>query len=970
MSGLLMPDYKINIMRKEYVKFSSILYNFQTHIENSYSSNIITLTDRTILLNQIDEFIKSISNIYNLHISEAESENNNVVIPDFKNIDNINNIHNVDNIDVEYIYDNMKALIPLYKKFQHIKYYENLAYDPYNEIRQTLINVGEKYGFYNFSDALILLVGDNYETNLSEENKNIINFCNKFIVLTKFKYLEIKPSDDKIEFNKNINVVSDALLDNNIEIVISIGNTKVTFEGYQKPDSINIIIRTSQICHNFIYRKRKELELIVDSNVNQILNETKNTFDQFKKSYYKNLSVCDILIYDKTTIMQKYLEDYQIYNDLSRQTFVNLMKEFTNDNIKKMFKIIKLLLLGSNENINIACLLYGLTKDKKHGSEYIANIIYKNLNFISQNKIKQASVNIKTEIEKVKAMTIDDVDLRKQLAICKNIPNNAKRAAFEKIEEMKASNNDYYKQLLYVRTLLNYPWTKDADDKFFQKLNGDPKAGKLFLEDAFTKLSNKVYGHTECKDEIQQIIGKWISNPAGTGTAIGLVGPPGVGKTLIAKGLGEALGIPFVQITLGGQNDGELLHGHGYTYSGAQPGLVVKKMVEAGSSRCVIYLDELDKACKKHDSNEIFNILIHMIDPNTNGEFQDRFFQEVTFPLSKVIFVFSYNDSHLLDSILRDRIKEISVKAYSLQDKIKISKEHLLKEVCKSIGFNPDLITIEDTAIEYIIENYTNEAGVRNLLRKFDKILSKLNVDKIYQRGLYADINNLNKTTIITVDMINEYLSKPDMTIRKIHSDDMVGVINGMYATDLGKGGIIPIQIYGNYIGSTKQFTLKLTGNQGKVMRESIMYSFTTAVNLLTEINKKNINTNFPSGLHIHTPDGSTPKDGPSAGCAFVVAFLSRLLNKPIKHDVAMTGEVEVTSKITAIGGLTYKLYGAKKAGIKKVYIPKQNEKDFDKIKEEYKGLLSDDFQVVLVDNVLEIAKEVLIGFDSNDFLI
>ena len=409
--------------------------------------------------------------------------------------------------------------------------------------------------------------------------------------------------------------------------------------------------------------------------------------------------------------------------------FMNLMKEFVKEDktakakdshdkfsLRHMYNIIKLLLLGTDENANVAGLLFGISKDKKPGADCpISDIIYRNLSYASQIKLKKTSINIKNELDKIRALTVDDVDLKKQVAICKNMPTSTKRAALEKIEEMKSSNNEYSKQLLYVRTLLGYPWPGPSDDTFFEDLGRDNKKSKDFLDQVIHKLDDNVYGHHECKDTIKELIGKWISNPSSAGTALGLVGPPGVGKTLIAKAIGQSLGIPFVQITLGGQNDGELLHGHGYTYSGAQPGLVVKKMMDAGSARCIMYFDELDKACKKHDNNEIFSILIHMIDPNTNTEFQDRFFQEVTFPLNKVLFIFSYNDSSLVDKILMDRIKEIEVKPFKLQDKKMIANKFLIKEMCEMVGFDKGSIILGEKEVEYILNQYTHEAGVRDL---------------------------------------------------------------------------------------------------------------------------------------------------------------------------------------------------------------------------------------------------------------
>ena len=685
--------------------------------------------------------------------------------------------------------------------------------------------------------------------------------------------------------------------------------------------------------------------------------------------YIKTSSFCDYISLDENEFIEQVEEDYKNYRSLISSSFMGLMKEFIKNDIINMHKMIRLLLLGSDENINVAGLLFGLTKDKKVGSNYISNIIYKNLNHISQVKIRKSPVNIKNELEKIKSLSIDDIDFKKQVVMCKNMSNYVKKCCLEKIEEMKSSNNEYYKQLIYVKTLLSYPWPSQEENQFFEDIGKNLNKSKKFLNDVNDKLDNRVYGHKECKNTIKQLIGKWLTNPESSGSSIGLVGPPGVGKTLIAKGIGNALGIPFTQISLGGQNDGEILHGHGYTYSGAQPGMVIKKMIEAGSNRCIMYFDELDKACKKHDSNEIFNILIHMTDPNMNGEFQDRFFQEIKFPLNKVIFIFSYNDASKIDPILLDRLTQINVKPYSLKDKINIANDFLLNEISDLVGFERGSIKISEKNLEFIADKYVFEAGVRDLKRKIETLFLKANIDRIYQRGIFKNISKLSKDKPIELkkDLIIKYLNKPVDNLQKIHKEPLVGVINGLYATTIGKGGIIPIQIYNNMTGSNEKFMLKLTGSQGDVMQESVLSAFTTSINYV----KKSLRDKFlkenPYGFHIHTPSASTPKDGPSAGCAFSTAFVSRILNKKIKNDIAMTGEIELTGKVTKIGGLIYKLTGAKKAGVKLVLVSEENREDFDSIKKDNKNLIDSNFKVKFVKYLKDVLKESLVDFNQND---
>jgi endopeptidase La len=624
-----------------------------------------------------------------------------------------------------------------------------------------------------------------------------------------------------------------------------------------------------------------------------------------------------------------------------------------------MYTIIKLLLLGSEDAILTAGALVSHLKEEKIDNELVYMIIYKNLNNLLQLKWKISIRYYKQELDKIKKLDPIDSDLHKQIILHKSMPTKVKSAALEKADEMKTQSNDYYKQQMYVKTLLKYPWASiPTDIEFYDKLRNNTSKCKTFLDNVRMKLNNKVYGHAQCKDRLIELIGKWISRPISGGTVIGLVGPPGVGKTLIAKGIGDALGVPFVQITLGGQNDGELLYGHGYTYTSAQPGLIVKKMCEAGNARTVLYFDELDKTAKKNDSNEIFSILIHLTDPNINTEFQDRFFQEIDFPLDKAVIVFSYNDSDKIDPILLDRIDEIEIKPYSTNDKVTIAQEFIIKEICEMIGMKRTNVSFDDNTIKYIIEHYTHEAGVRELKRKLEKIFLKLNLDRIYQRNIFSRHVDF---VLITESIVGEYLDKPTITITEIHKQDMVGVVNGLYATTSGKGGIIPIQIYSNRAGSEETFTLRLTGCQGDVMKESVLCALTVAVHSVDDDISKSVIKNHPFGFHIHAPNAATPKDGPSAGCAFAIAFISRILNVQIKHNVALTGEIDLIGNCKKIGGLAYKLSGAKKAGVKTILVSDENRDDVETITKEIPDIFTPDFKIIFVKNIKDIMKEILI---------
>jgi ATP-dependent Lon protease len=249
-----------------------------------------------------------------------------------------------------------------------------------------------------------------------------------------------------------------------------------------------------------------------------------------------------------------------------------------------------------------------------------------------------------------------------------------------------------------------------------------------------------------------------------------------------------------------------------------------------GKERCILYFDELDKTASKHgNTNEITSILIHLTDPNMNKSFQDRFFQGVDFPLDKVIMIFSYNDSEKVDPILLDRLNEIKIKPYTLNEKITIVKDFVIPELKNNIGIDNELLKLNDDIIEYIIEKYTNEAGIRSIKRKIEKIFLTINLEKLLNK-----FNEINYT--ITIDEVKRILLKPQIDITLIHDKPIVGIINGLYATNNGDGGIIPIQIFNNY--TSNNFEIKLTGNQGNIMKESVQCALTCAIEYI----KKNTN--------------------------------------------------------------------------------------------------------------------------------
>lgn len=461
-----------------------------------------------------------------------------------------------------------------------------------------------------------------------------------------------------------------------------------------------------------------------------------------------------------------------------------------------------------------------------------------------------------------------------------------------------------------------------------------------YMKDVKANLDSSVYGHDNAKEQIETIIAQWI-NGEKSGYCFGFEGPPGIGKTSLAKkGISKCLqdhdgkSRPFSFIAIGGSSNGSTLEGHNYTYVGSTWGKIVDVLMENKCMNPIIFIDELDKISKTEHGREIIGILTHLIDYTQNDSFQDKYFNGVDLDLSKVLFIFSYNDVDAIDKILLDRIHRIKFKNLSLEEKITIIKNFILPELYTKVGFE-NVLSFDDDVLINIINNFTCEPGVRKLKEILFEIIGKINL-----KLLNNDFDENTSFPInITYEMIkNDYLkNRHELNIKNIISEPDFGIINGLWANSLGQGGLLYIEV--KKIISSTLLELKLTGMQGDVMKESMNVAKTVAIEKYMNSCKidKIVEEYKNIGLHIHVPEGATPKDGPSAGAAITTAIYSVLMKKKINNLFALTGEISLQGFITEIGGLDLKILGGIKSGAKKFIYPKGNTKDFNEFYEKYK---------------------------------
>lgn len=477
----------------------------------------------------------------------------------------------------------------------------------------------------------------------------------------------------------------------------------------------------------------------------------------------------------------------------------------------------------------------------------------------------------------------------------------------------------------YIEWVLDLPWDIENQET-------------IDVKEAQKTLDKHHYGLTKVKERIIEYLSIKALSPDIKAPIVCLVGPPGVGKTSIATSIAQALKRKFVRASLGGVRDEAEIRGHRRTYVGAMPGRIIEGIKNAGSKDPLFLLDEVDKMASDYRGDPV-SALLEVLDPEQNSTFSDHYIG-LAFDLSKVMWIITANDLGNIPRPLRDRMEIIMLPSYTEVEKMHIAKEHLLDKVKKANGLKKSQVNMSDEVISKIIEDYTREAGVRELERQLSKACRK---------AAYKIVTEKKKSVRITKKNITDFLGKAKYTETKAEKENQVGLCTGLAWTEVG-GVILPVEV----AVLKGKGNLLLTGQLGDVMKESGRAALTC---IRARSEKLKINEKFyeENDIHVHFPEGAVPKDGPSAGITMTTAIVSALTGKKVRADVAMTGEITLRGKVLPIGGLKEKSLAAYREGIYTVIMPKANERDLDEIAPEVKAKMKF-IPVETIDEVLKVA--------------
>jgi ATP-dependent Lon protease len=775
----------------------------------------------------------------------------------------------------------------------------------------------------SFPDTLPILVEDNvflYPFMIApifindEQNISAVEYAinkNKLITVALSK----NTNDKKTKEFFNVAVVGNIMR----KITLPDGRIKVLFQGLEKVE-IKEIVKGSPLMGIVDILKNAEYD---QSKTPAILDVLKTNIDKLSK-INSNFPIDLIKTIEESTEPIRIADLVSSVMKLSNEEAYTLFKE-TNintrllkiiDHIKKEIENYKLK-NEINKTVNI--------KLDKHQKEFY---------------LKEQLRAIQKELGTDDAREKEILTFRKKLKHLK--PFMAKlafkevRKQIDKLARLHPDSGDASVIQTYIEQILEIPFDKKASDK-------------IEVQDVETQLNIDHYALEEAKDRIieyfavkQLLEERKVKVERKNSTVLCFVGPPGVGKTSLANSIASALKRPLVRIALGGMEDVNELRGHRRTYVGAMPGRIVHGLTTAKKMNPVIVLDEIDKLGANHRGDPSA-VMLEILDPEQNHAFRDQYLN-FDIDLSDCIFIATANNAGKIPAPLRDRMEFIQMSSYTPSEKFHIAKNYLIPQELNKHGLKQAEVSLSNPTIELIIEKFTREAGVRNLRRTLGKLYRKAVKRIMYNK-------ELKKVTINTKNL-EEYLDNPVFEIEPADKINSVGIVNGLAWTSVG-GDVLKIET----VKFTGKGQMSLTGNMGDVMKESARIAHSVVKGLIDK--KKLKNAVFKTiDIHMHIPEGATPKDGPSAGVAMCLVIASILSNRKIHSDLAMTGEVTLTGKVLPIGGLKEKLIAAHKAKMKRVLIPSKNYKrDLKDIPDEVKEYI----EIIPIDRIEEVLEYGLI---------
>jgi ATP-dependent Lon protease len=495
----------------------------------------------------------------------------------------------------------------------------------------------------------------------------------------------------------------------------------------------------------------------------------------------------------------------------------------------------------------------------------------------------------------------------------------------DKLQTLEPSSSEFQVTRAYLNTLTELPWGIYSQDR-------------LDINEARRILDRDHYGLKDVKNRILEFVSTVVKKGKHTGTILCLVGPPGVGKTSVGRSIADAMNRKFFRFSVGGMRDEAEIKGHRRTYIGAMPGKVIQSLKRTGTSNPVIMLDEIDKMGVSFQGDPA-SALLEVLDPEQNKDFLDHYL-DVRYDLSNIMFITTANQLDTIPQALRDRMEVIKLPGYILQEKVQIANKYLIPEQIEEHGLKKSEVKISDEALRRIVDEYAREAGVRSLEKNIGKIMRKVTL-KQAETG--------QKTFSVSKNNLEKFLGNPIFTTEELYSKSTPGVSLGLAWTSMGG---VTMYVEASAVKS-KQSGFKQTGQLGKVMEESSEIAYSYIRSKLCDQNHKAdyFKDNF---IHLHVPAGATPKDGPSAGITMALAIHSLATGKPVRNDIAMTGELTLTGKVLPIGGVREKTIAARRVGVYKLIFPKDNKKDFDELPDYLRKGIKPHF-VDYFDEVLDI---------------